>query len=253
MYRIIFQGQIGAGHDAETVKAALAKLFRLDDEQRLARLFSGKPITIKKSLDENGARTYLAAIERTGARVTVEPPLPTVQDDPADTQAAQATHNQSTDDQRNTGLNDEPSDDLAGNEVAANNDDLSFQTVMQSFSDEPLATTALPATESADNAETQALDQPERTSRRARRWLPFVFGAAAALLVSLLLINQFQRPDAPLAAAEQANLQALFTIAADGSDAEYAEALATVDDADTRQAMAELRDMVSDVREEYPE
>ena len=69
MYRIVFRGKVRDGHEAESVREQLGKLFRIEDSERLDKLFSGSPVTIKKSLDEAGARKYLAALEKAGAEV----------------------------------------------------------------------------------------------------------------------------------------------------------------------------------------
>ena len=76
MHRIVFTGEVQAGHDRDKVKARLASLFRITDPARVERLFNGTPITLKKGLDADTARKYQAAIIKAGALVAVDPPLP---------------------------------------------------------------------------------------------------------------------------------------------------------------------------------
>lgn len=75
MHRLVFSGQVQAGHDPDEVKARIGKLFRIADADKLSLLFSGKAITLKGNLSPDEARKYEAAILKAGAVVTVDPPL----------------------------------------------------------------------------------------------------------------------------------------------------------------------------------
>lgn len=66
LYNLIFQGEIVADISLEEVKKNIAKLFNADAE-KTAQLFSGKPIVIKKNLDEETIQKYLAVLNKAGA------------------------------------------------------------------------------------------------------------------------------------------------------------------------------------------
>ena len=53
-YDICFSGQVLEGHDAETVRDRLAKLFKAD-RATLDKLFSGKTQIIKRGCDKTTA------------------------------------------------------------------------------------------------------------------------------------------------------------------------------------------------------
>ena len=93
MHRLIFSGQVQAGHDPDEVRQRLGQLFRITDPVKLDMLFSGKAITLKRNLAPAEARRYEAAILKAGALATVDPPLP----DEADTDdlAAATVHGRS--------------------------------------------------------------------------------------------------------------------------------------------------------------
>ncbi|MEE4249538.1 MAG: hypothetical protein V2I38_03020 [Alcanivoracaceae bacterium] len=215
MHKIIFRGQVQAGHDSATVRENLAKLFRIEDAERLDSLFSGKAVTIKKSLDEAAARKYLAALEEAGARVEIEPPL-------AD-------------------LTGEDLPDFTDFPEMPAEQDLSFATVMQSFSDEPAQ--SIQAAQPDNTAVEIAPEKPRRA------WWPLAAGAAAALLVAATFIFWPGDSAAPLSSQQQADLEALFAIAGEGSDEQFSQALAGVSDPDIRKAMHELRAMVASVQD----
>lgn len=65
-YRIVFRGDIAPGHGVAEVKSRLAGLFRLDDES-VAKLFSGRPVTIKRNLSGAGAKTWCDTLLKAGA------------------------------------------------------------------------------------------------------------------------------------------------------------------------------------------
>ena len=220
MYRIVFHGKVRDGHDAAIVREQLGKLFRIEDSERLDKLFSGGPVTIKKSLDESGARKYLAALEKAGAEVEIDPPLPGTDDDLADFADFPSMPATSSPDQ-----------------------DLSFQTVMQSFSNEaPLAAEPARTDEHAAGEDTD-LPAPAR-----RAWWPLAAGAGAALVVAAGFIFWPTGP-AVLTPAEQTSMEQLFAIAGEGSDEEFQKAIASVNDPELLSALYELREAMASVQD----
>lgn len=217
MYRIVFHGKVCDGHEVASVREQLGKLFRIEDSERLDKLFSGSPVTIKKSLDEAGARKYMAALEKAGAEVEVDPPLPGADGDLAD-------------------FADFPS-------MPSSDQDLSFQTVMQSFSNEaPLAA------EPGQADENTAASEPDFPPPRRRAWWPLAAGAGAALVVAAGFIFWPTGP-VPLSPVEQASMEQLFAIAGEGSDEEFQTAIANVDDPDLLSALYELREAMQSVQD----
>jgi hypothetical protein len=212
MYRIVFHGNVHPDHNREQVKERLGKLFRIEDQDRLETLFSGAAVTIKKSLDEATARKYLSALDKAGALVEIDPPLPS--DDSADL-------------------------DLADFQATSAHQDLSFNTVMQSFSDS--------ATVETDPVEPPPV--PPESTPQTRIWKPLAVGAGAALLVAAAFI--FWPGDTPnaLPADRQASLEQLFAIAAEGSEEEFRTAISNVRDDSTRKAMFELREAMASIQE----
>ena len=70
LFEVAFSGQISEGANLEEVKARLGKMFNADDA-KLAQLFSGKRIVIKKSIDQATAAKYKTALNRAGAECEV--------------------------------------------------------------------------------------------------------------------------------------------------------------------------------------
>jgi len=66
LFEVAFSGQINDAADLNEVKARIAKMFHAD-ETKLAHLFSGKRIVIKKNIDAATAAKYQTALERAGA------------------------------------------------------------------------------------------------------------------------------------------------------------------------------------------
>ncbi len=64
-YQIIVKGQLVDGFELEAVKRNVAKLFKTEPA-RIEALFSGQPVTVKKDLDEAGARKYMLALRQAG-------------------------------------------------------------------------------------------------------------------------------------------------------------------------------------------
>ena len=73
-YNLVFQGEIVADAALEDVKNNIAKLFKADAE-KTAQLFSGKPIVIKKNLDEQTSNKYLDILNKAGA-IAKKIPIP---------------------------------------------------------------------------------------------------------------------------------------------------------------------------------
>jgi hypothetical protein len=82
LYEVAFSGQISEGADLDDVKAKVAKMFNADDA-KLALLFSGKRVVIKKNIDQATAAKYQTALGRAGAQSEISPPFATVSTAPA--------------------------------------------------------------------------------------------------------------------------------------------------------------------------
>jgi len=70
LFEVAFSGQISEGANLEEVKARVGKIFNADDA-KLAQLFSGKRIVIKKNIDQATAAKYQTALNRAGAECEV--------------------------------------------------------------------------------------------------------------------------------------------------------------------------------------
>lgn len=102
-FAVIFSGQLQDGAKAAQVQANLARLFKVE-EARIRPMFSGKPVVIKKDLDESTAGKYRQALLQAGAIVRIveqtppsatppaaqTEPVKTGVDDPARTPAPMA-------------------------------------------------------------------------------------------------------------------------------------------------------------------
>jgi len=95
-FKIIFEGALLPGVDITTAKLNLAELFK-SDVTAIERLFTGRPVALKRNLSQADAQTYLQALSKTGidARIEAETPielnLADVHDHtPASSQAASA-------------------------------------------------------------------------------------------------------------------------------------------------------------------
>ncbi|MEJ2047911.1 MAG: hypothetical protein P8X92_08415 [Dehalococcoidia bacterium] len=65
-YDVIFSGKLVEGARLEQVKANVAKLFKVE-VSKVERLFTGKPVMIKKGVNEETAKKYLIAMKKAGA------------------------------------------------------------------------------------------------------------------------------------------------------------------------------------------
>jgi hypothetical protein len=70
IYAIIYKGEIIDGFQLISVKANLAKLLKID-AKKMAALFSGKQIVIKRTADKTQAVKYAKALKRVGADIKV--------------------------------------------------------------------------------------------------------------------------------------------------------------------------------------
>jgi hypothetical protein len=82
LYEVAFSGQISEGANLGDVKAKVAKMFNADDT-KLALLFSGKRVVIKKNIDQATAAKYQTALSRAGAQSEISPPIATAAAAPA--------------------------------------------------------------------------------------------------------------------------------------------------------------------------
>jgi uncharacterized membrane protein YhaH (DUF805 family) len=75
-FKIVFEGALQPGVDITTAKVNLAQLFK-SDVAAIERLFSGRPVALKRDLSHVDAQTYLQALSKTGidARIEAEPPV----------------------------------------------------------------------------------------------------------------------------------------------------------------------------------
>ncbi|KJZ67346.1 DUF805 domain-containing protein [Pseudomonas fluorescens] len=75
-FKIVFDGALLPGVDATTAKLNLAELFK-SDVAAIERLFSGKPVALKRELSQADAQIYLQALTKTGidARIESEPSI----------------------------------------------------------------------------------------------------------------------------------------------------------------------------------
>lgn len=65
-YEVAFKGEIADGASPEKVKSNIAQMFKAD-AAKLAQLFSGNRVVIKKGIDEQTAMKYKAAFTKAGA------------------------------------------------------------------------------------------------------------------------------------------------------------------------------------------
>jgi len=73
LFEVAFSGQISEGANLEEVKARVGKMFNADDA-KLAQLFSGNRIVIKKNIDQATAAKYKTALNRAGAECEISSP-----------------------------------------------------------------------------------------------------------------------------------------------------------------------------------
>ncbi len=71
LYEVAFSGEIAEGANLEQVKAKVGAMFKAD-ATKLAHLFSGKRVVIKKNIDEATANKYKTALLNAGALCEVK-------------------------------------------------------------------------------------------------------------------------------------------------------------------------------------
>jgi hypothetical protein len=80
LFEVAFSGIISEGADPVEVKTRVAKMFNADSV-KLAQLFSGQRVVIKKNSDTQTAQKYQTALNRAGAECELKP-LTTSVDEP---------------------------------------------------------------------------------------------------------------------------------------------------------------------------
>lgn len=71
IYAIVFKGEITEGSELTSVKSHMAKLLKADAD-KIARLFSGKQVVIKKTTDKQLAIKYGTVLKKAGADVKIK-------------------------------------------------------------------------------------------------------------------------------------------------------------------------------------
>lgn len=71
LYEVVFYGEIVEGAELDQVKAKVAAMFKAD-AAKLAQLFSGKRVVIKKNIDQATANKYKSALQNAGAQCEVK-------------------------------------------------------------------------------------------------------------------------------------------------------------------------------------
>ncbi|MFJ3487420.1 DUF805 domain-containing protein [Pseudomonas sp. NPDC090202] len=74
-FKIVFEGQLRFGVELETARLNLAQLFK-SDVSNIDRLFTGKPMTVKRGLTRDDAQRYLKALNDAGVEARIEPEEP---------------------------------------------------------------------------------------------------------------------------------------------------------------------------------
>ena len=70
LFEVAFSGQISDSAEPGEVKAKVGKMFNADDA-KLAQLFSGRRVVIKKNIDRATATKYQTALNRAGAECEI--------------------------------------------------------------------------------------------------------------------------------------------------------------------------------------
>jgi uncharacterized membrane protein YhaH (DUF805 family) len=75
-FKIVFDGALLPGVESTTAKLNLAELFKSDVEA-IEKLFTGRPVALKRDLSRSDAETYLTALKNAGvdARIESEQPV----------------------------------------------------------------------------------------------------------------------------------------------------------------------------------
>ncbi len=71
-FDLVFTGELIEGCDPAQVRRDLGRLFKTD-ATAISRLFTGKPVIIKKAIDQQTAIRYRAALQQAGALCQIRP------------------------------------------------------------------------------------------------------------------------------------------------------------------------------------
>lgn len=74
-FKIVFDGALLPGVESTTAKLNLAELFKSEVEA-IEKLFTGRPVALKRDLSRSDADTYLAALKNAGVDARIEPEQP---------------------------------------------------------------------------------------------------------------------------------------------------------------------------------
>ena len=83
LFEVAFSGEILGDENPEDVKARVGKMFNAD-EAKIAQLFSGNRIVIKKNVDQQTAAKYKNALSKAGADCEIRSLTPTANSAPAE-------------------------------------------------------------------------------------------------------------------------------------------------------------------------
>ena len=72
LYQIVFSGEVANGWEVDTVKKNLSRLFNADPKV-IATLFSGRPVVIRKGIDQDAATKYIAVLANAGGIGRAQP------------------------------------------------------------------------------------------------------------------------------------------------------------------------------------
>lgn len=71
LFSVVMTGKIADGKDRDEVKASVARLFKLNSAQ-LEKMFSGKPVAVRRDIDRLQADKICAALLQAGAEAKVK-------------------------------------------------------------------------------------------------------------------------------------------------------------------------------------
>lgn len=74
-FKIVFDGALLPGVESTTAKLNLAELFKSEVEA-IEKLFTGRPVALKRDLSRPDAETYLTALKNAGVDARIEPEQP---------------------------------------------------------------------------------------------------------------------------------------------------------------------------------
>ena len=83
LFEVAFSGEVLGGENPEDVKARVGKMFNAD-EAKVAQLFSGNRIVIKKNIDQQTATKYQNALNKAGAGCEVRSMTPKAETAPVE-------------------------------------------------------------------------------------------------------------------------------------------------------------------------